>query len=104
MNDLKLLKAAINRPNMYTLHGSYAEIVAFLEGYYSGAALAIPDNPSSQAWSEFESFLSRELKVPSAEVFRHIEEKHSTDAIQTLSDFAERFLASDTVDLSYTEA
>lgn len=60
MQTLGLVLSAINRPKMYTAHGTCGEIVAFLEGYYSAFAKAAPGHEEVLQWYDFARFVSEE--------------------------------------------
>ena len=49
------------RPNMYTLFGTYAEVVSFLEGYYSGLSKDPRAVQHVETWSSFRKWLSIKL-------------------------------------------
>jgi len=58
---VSLVRSACLRPTMYTLSGSFAEVVCFLEGFFSGEARAGVPSPRSEAWSRLGDLLRREL-------------------------------------------
>ena len=58
-------EAVLHRPTMYTLGGSYEEVIAFLQGYFSGMAQHRHEIPSpARRWFAFEDWLRQELQVP----------------------------------------
>jgi hypothetical protein len=99
MSDLPVLhltfpEAVLFRPKMYTIGGSYLEVIAFLKGFYGGLSKHIPQPPPVKAWGEFQHWLSKRMGVEMSEVFRHLNEKHSNDleTIQELKFHLEQFI------------
>jgi len=39
-----VVRAICQRPRVYTMHGTFGEVLAFLEGYTTGALLGSPQN------------------------------------------------------------
>jgi hypothetical protein len=60
---MSLPMAVFLRPKMYTIGGTFEEVVAFLEGYYSGMAKANPNCPPVPIWGDFVEALRLELGV-----------------------------------------
>ncbi|MES2460101.1 MAG: hypothetical protein V4671_05925 [Armatimonadota bacterium] len=67
--ELHFVRAVIHRPRMYTLNGTFDEIIAFLEGYHSGVAAIDPSAPGVVAWQSFRGWLMRSLGANSFSVF-----------------------------------
>ncbi len=88
-----LTEAVLLRPAMYTMNGTFAEVIAFLEGYYSGMAHGNPNAQPAVDWSEFEQWLADRMNVDSAELFRQIEQCHgeNCERIRALADLYARF-------------
>src|SRR5262249_51852198 len=89
MKHLTFTEAVLARPFMYTIDGSFASVVAFLEGYYSGAAKGNPGWEPVLEWVKFESWLSDELNVHdlhSGNAFSRFGAGYSDDA-QRVSEF-----------------
>jgi hypothetical protein len=58
-------EAVLLRPKMYTLDGSYGEVIAFLEGFFSGMAKhsgGIP--PPAKRWFAFRDWFAKQLVGP----------------------------------------
>lgn len=84
--DVSFIEAVFRRPKMYTIDGSFEELIAFLEGYYSGMAKnqnAMPLN----VWGEFQTWLSTRHNIQSSEIFKSIRDEHCDDRVR-----AENFL------------
>ena|SRR5437868_274954 len=88
-----LTEAVLLRPAMYTMNGTYAEVIAFLEGYYSGMAHGNPNAQPAVDWSDFEAWLADRLEVDSTEAFRRIEQSYddNCERIKALADWYARF-------------
>ncbi len=79
-----LTEAVFSRPRMYTLEGSFPEVIAFLEGYYSGAAKAKPDWEPVVEWALFEQWIARRLGVPETGVHAAFLKQHGENALPEL--------------------
>ncbi len=85
MNKVEaMVRGVLNRPSMYTINGSYGEVVAFLTGYYSGAALGRPNEPSVSIWSDFSQFVGASLDTTSAPVFVVFQQIHGPASLKAL--------------------
>ena len=86
-------EAVLRRPAMYTMNGTFAEVVAFLNGYYSGAARGHLDWPPVIEWTDLERWLANRLGVASTEAFRRIEQSFddNCERIDALADWYARF-------------
>jgi hypothetical protein len=75
--NVNLLEAVLIRPKMYTLGGTFEEVVAFLEGYYSGMSkgnlYAIP----VLEWASFRTWLSEKVASNTSEVFARFRDLHA---------------------------
>ena len=91
--SITFTEAVLLRPAMYTLNGTYAEVISFLEGYYSGMARGKPDVPPAVEWSDFENWLADCLGVGVMDSFRHIERSHTDDCerLKALANWYARF-------------
>ena len=58
---LDLVEAVARRPKMYTLGGTYEEVVMFLEGYISGLAVGHMSSPIFHDWYEFHNWLKHKV-------------------------------------------
>ncbi len=54
---------------MYTLDGTFAEVIAFLEGYYNGLAKAYPKVAPVLEWFIFQEWLSEKTNTSTTKVF-----------------------------------
>ena len=88
-------EAVLLRPKMYTLGGTYEEVVAFLDGYFSGMAKANPYVPPVLQWVAFQQWLAVQLSVPSSDVFSTLKNAHyaDQDALAEMLDWLSRFLS-----------
>lgn len=77
--------AVFLRPKMYTIGGTFEEVVAFLEGYYSGMAKANPYCPPVPIWGDFVESLKLELGADYA--------THAFATIRSTSSSSEEALA-----------
>ena len=92
-------EAVLLRPKMYTLGGTYEEVVAFLDGYFSGMAKANPYAPPVLQWVAFQQWLAVQLSVPSSDVFstlknelvRHRQFQNQAEARYAIAEYIERF-------------
>lgn len=65
----EFIEAVLTRPAMYTMGGSYEEVVAFLDGYLTAAARARPDARHVMEWTALRQFLAERLRTNDAGVF-----------------------------------
>ena len=68
-----MIEAVLARPKMYTLSGTFGEVVAFLEGYFSGMAKAKEAFPGKYDWTCFLDWLAIGLgsnQKPIVDTFR----------------------------------
>ena len=72
-------EAVLLRPMMYTLNGGFAEVIAFLEGYYSGAAKGNPYAPFVMEWEAFRGWLAAQFCVDTAEVFIAFQTRYGSE-------------------------
>jgi hypothetical protein len=75
---------------MYTLCGTFEEIVAFLEGYYSGMAKANPYAPPVVEWSAFRAWLAEKLNLSTEEIFLQFRDRYG-ESSTALHKMAERY-------------
>jgi hypothetical protein len=99
MSDLPVLhltfpEAVLFRPKMYTIGGSYLEVIAFLKGYYGGLSKNDPHLEAVKDWITFQSWLSKRMNVEMGDAFRHLSDIHPNDleAIQELKSHLEQFV------------
>ncbi len=61
VKHLSFVAAVCRRPTMYTLGGTFAEVVSFLEGFFSGEARAEARSTAAHnAWSNLTDRLRRD--------------------------------------------
>ena len=86
-------EAVLLRPMMYTLNGSFAEVIAFLEGYHSGAAKGNPYAPLVMEWEAFRGWLAAQFCVDTAEVFIAFQTRYGAEqtALEELAARLARF-------------
>lgn len=90
-NMLDFIQAVFARPKMYTLLGSYAEVVAFLEGYYSGLAKSKNGLSEAEKWSSFRHWLAKQLNASLSDEFMILAARYETDALTVFARFYEEF-------------
>ena len=78
--------AVLARPTMYTMGGSYAEVVAFLEGYFSGVAHGQSQPRETDPWTAFGIYLSPKYGNENRSVFAAFADKHGTASFDMLRD------------------
>ena len=78
-----LIESVFVRPKMYSLTGSYGEVIAFLTGYYSGVAKGQPELKET-TWTSFCIWLSKHLGVPISKEFDALYEKYHDRAFDAL--------------------
>ena len=59
----------VARPRMYTISGSFDEVISFLNGYFSGLAKSDPYAKPVAEWAHFEEWLARRSDAPVSTVF-----------------------------------
>lgn len=69
---------------MYTLSGSYGEVVAFLEGYFSGLAIGPSRLKRTDPWAAFASHLAATYKNHH-DVFQAFFNEHGPESLAELS-------------------
>ena len=85
--------AVIARPKMYTLNGTFGEVISFLEGYMSGIAKGNCDAPPLIEWNDFEEWLTSILGVRGRDAFQRIQDSHADNCeqLKALADLYDRF-------------
>lgn len=86
--------AVLARPKMYTLNGSYQEVVAFLEGYYSGVAKGRIGLSVVENWSVFREWLAKRLNVLQSNELRILADLHGNTALDALNSYYNEFKTS----------
>lgn len=88
------IEAVLRRPTMYTLSGSYGEVIAFLEGYFSGLAIEALREGRISPWAAFGVDLRMRYPIGNRCVFQSFLDVHKTESISELLkaylEFAER--------------
>ena len=69
---------------MYTIEGSYPEVIAFLQGYFSGVAKTRPDWEPVIEWSEFQEWVACKLGVARTGVLSELLRLESENALSEL--------------------
>ncbi len=94
-HQLSFPEAVFLRPRMYTHGGTFGEIIAFLDGYYSGMAKVDPDAPPVDEWAGFREWLARKLDAPWSEVLdRLIQVESGGDGSRAMLEHIQEFRAS----------
>ena len=81
-------EAVLYRPKMYTMGGTFAETIAFLNGFYSGAAkhnLNFAATKEMASWYDFQQWLAVRWNVSSSLVFSKLLESQSNNSEAALS-------------------
>ena len=93
VRGITFTEAVLRRPAMYTVNGTFAEAVSFLEGYYSGMAHGNIDAPPAIEWTDFRRWLAGRLGVDSSDSFKVIYHTHYEDCerLKALADLHARF-------------
>ena len=78
------IDAVLARPTMYTLDGSFEEVVAFLTGYFSGIALVQMNTPTVTVWRDFIVHVASTLDVCSSEALGKFRQVHESNTVDTL--------------------
>ena len=81
-----MIEAVFRRPEMYTVSGTYGEVFAFLEGYYSGLAKDSRNWEHVEIWSQFNEFLRVELNDSLRIVRIAFYEKHGEASLEKLKE------------------
>ena len=91
---LTFSQAVLTRPGMYTLNGTLPEVIAFLEGYYSGMAKGKLDAPPVLEWVAFRQWVAAQMDVDIAQAFSAFAQRYQDNqtAITTLAQWLARFL------------
>ena len=90
MKPVSFSEAVLLRPGMYTLNGGFGEVIAFLEGYYSGVAKGAPYAPPVTEWEAFRVLLSEQFCVDASEVFAAFQTRYGSGQT-ALEELAARF-------------
>ncbi|HRW06410.1 MAG TPA: hypothetical protein P5121_15005 [Caldilineaceae bacterium] len=95
--DYDFTKAVLSRPKMYTMNGSFGEVVAFLQGYYSGLAKS-PEglDYTTKYWSSFEYWLAHQIGgTEKTTAFRVLLNHYQDDALEELRRYYLKFRDTD---------
>jgi hypothetical protein len=91
-SQASLVQSVLRRPGMYTLGGTFEEVIAFLTGYVSGIARADPSAEAVLEWAEFEEWLASKLDSSPNEVFTKMRDlAPGGDPLRELSRYSEEF-------------
>jgi hypothetical protein len=82
-----IIESVLSRPAMYTLSGTYGEVVAFLEGYFSGLAKAKDDFSGKYTWTDFLEWLTNELNSHEKPVVDTFKDKPSEEALRIFKQY-----------------
>jgi hypothetical protein len=91
--SMTFTEAVLLRPRMYTLGGSYEEVVAFLEGYHSGMAKYDPYAVPVSEWASFRDWLREQMRADSTDVFARFkdQEGNGSSPLASLLEWFSRF-------------
>jgi len=85
-----LIEAVFARPEMYTITGSYGEVVSFLNGYYSGIAKDSSMQRETM-WTSFCIWLNKKFDVSRTTQFQCLYEQYKDDSLEVLIRFYHEF-------------
>ena len=93
--SLSFTESVMRRPGMYTINGSFAEVLCFLEGNFSGMAKGNYEAPPVVAWSDFRHWIAEHFGAGSTEALRKIQDSYDDDCerLKALADLYARFQA-----------
>lgn len=86
-----LIEAVLARPSMYTVSGTYGEVVSFLEGYYSGLAKHSPEVIPVVNWSEFRQWLVIKLGNPKTPELKILYQEYGDNSLEMFASFYHEF-------------
>lgn len=89
-----LTNAVLLRPEMYTTKGSFLEVVAFLEGYYSGIAKDPRALATVEKWGNFQEFLKKKLDNHSSNKWAILYNQYGEQALRVFKTYYEEFCQS----------
>lgn len=83
---------------MYTMNGTFEETIAFLEGYFSGAAKSNPYVPPVVEWSAFRAWLAEQLGTDSSVEFQALRNAcvDNKTALRKMRDYVAQFRSEST--------
>ena len=84
-------EAVMLRPLMYTVTGTFGEVVSFLEGYYSGMAKGNLYALPVAEWAAFHKWLAGRIDAGGSSVFVAMHEKYGDAALKQLSEWFSEF-------------
>ena len=87
-------EAVVIRPKMYTLLGSYPEVIAFLEGYYSGLSKGRSNAVIVENWYAFRQWLAEKLDASISDEFKVLVDKHEPTPLEAFICFYQEFKTS----------
>ncbi|MBC8134408.1 MAG: hypothetical protein H8F28_00795 [Fibrella sp.] len=80
--------AVLKRPCMYTVNGTYGEIIAFLTGYYSGGSHPPPPKwAEATSWGRFNSWLAEKLQSDHNNPHRVIAGRYGDKTLEHFEDY-----------------
>ena len=94
---LTFVESVLRRPTMYTFNGTFEEVTAFLEGYYSGLSLGIrpgsPGERKSEDWWEFVHWLEERVAPPKGRLLESFRDFYGSGerAMEAITPLAEAF-------------
>lgn len=92
VSSLGFLKSVLARPSMYTMGGTFEEVIAFLEGFHGGLAKGGPYAEAVAEWASFQEWLADEIGSRPSDVFREFREiRDRGDPIRALESYLDRY-------------
>jgi len=85
------IESILKRPKMYTISGTYSEVVAFLEGYYSGLAKNNFASLEATHWSMYRDWLSQELGQSNVSELTILQNKFGDNSLEMFGVFYQKF-------------
>lgn len=89
--NFDFIETVFTRPQMYTLFGTYLEVVSFLEGYYSGLSKDRRATQHVEIWSSFRKWLSIKLGNPKTSELKALYEQFGDKSLEIFTSFYHEF-------------
>lgn len=85
------IEAVLARPKMYTVLGTYIEVVAYLEGYYSGISKHPSGAQTALTWSLFRQWIAIKLGNPKSSELQVLYQKFGDESLMMFTSFYHEF-------------
>ena len=88
---ISVVETILLRPKMYTLSGTFGEVVAFLEGYYSGMTQSSANAASAPDWEAFRAWLAERSGIEATGGFLTFQQTNAQAVVKQLSEWLAEF-------------